>query len=115
LPKKSKGIINKMIEGAKRLRRQGRYTHVPSSDFESQKARVANDSVAQFIEEGFERLDSGAPSTAGVPATSLYKQYRAWAEENGIQRQYQVHANTFKDRLESLKIPQDKSSLNYWA
>lgn len=96
------GVMNWIIEGARRLRQQGRFTATRKSIQMAEDYRKDADSIFQFVEEnnnksGKERL------------SIVYAEFRLWAAENGFKT---PNVKNFADRLRKIGLEVRKSTGN---
>lgn len=90
------GILNMALKAyAGALDAAGQFTMPESSRLALEEWRLEADQVQQFIEELY--IESPASE---VPASTLYKDYKYWAENNGIQRALSM--KSFRDRVTRL-------------
>lgn len=88
------GIAAWAIEGASRLRKQGKYTVPPSSTETLNAWRIDADSVAAFI-------DATCAQGGTTRAKPLYDGYKDWIRDNGMRA---VSSKTFATRMGNLKF-----------
>lgn len=75
------GIVNWIIEGYKRLEKQGKFTHSPIIENASTRYFHTHDSVAAWFEEEVEI----SPSDEAIAnRQELYNSYKSFCEDNGI-------------------------------
>jgi putative DNA primase/helicase len=74
------GIFNWSVEGLRRVRKNGQFTHstVCEKALEDYKKEV--NPARQFLEDF---CQPGDPELVNVPCTDLYNLYKRWSQENG--------------------------------
>ena len=102
------GIMNWIIEGARRLRLQGKFTSTMKSNKMAEEYRRDADSIYQFIEENNNK-------TGKEKLSIVYAEFRIWAVENGFKT---PNVKNFADRLRKIGLEVRKSTGNvtyvYW-
>jgi len=81
---------------------QFRFTQPPSSEAAKNEWRLEADQVAMFVEECCERDGS-----AQTPASDVYRAYRAWAADSGIQKT--VTIKSMRQRLTRLDFGESRN------
>lgn len=89
-----KGIVRWALEGAARVRRQGGYTSVPSSEAMLESWRMSVDQVALFLRDCTERTIEPAQMAT---IDELYRGYRRWCDGTG--HKMPLAQPRFSDRL----------------
>ena len=96
------GIMNWIIDGARRLRRQGRFTSTHKSVQMAEDYRKDSDSIFQFVEENNNK-------TGKERLSIVYGEFRQWAAENGFKT---PNVKNFADRLRKIGLEVRKSTGN---
>lgn len=97
------GVVAWMVEGARRLMTQGRYTVPSSSTSAVSEWRRGADPVAQFIEEETEPAASHLDRTK---TSIVFTAYVRWAERNRFKV---MSSNSFGRRMRGLKLGSERS------
>ncbi len=97
------GILNMALRGLGRLIEKGAFTSCPSSLERTKEWRMDADQVALFVEEACER-----DSLAVVESSEVYRKYKEWAMEAGIQRT--LGRKNFTQRLIRLGFESSKGA-----
>lgn len=96
------GVMNWIIEGARRLRQQGRFTSTRKSVQMAEDYRKDSDSIFQFVEENNNK-------TGKERLSIVYGEFRQWAAENGFKA---PNVKNFADRLRKIGLMVKKSTGN---
>lgn len=75
------GILNWMLHGLDRLRRQGRFTYSEQVELATEDMQQTNDVYALFLAD-----DEWVNPQGRTKPLHLYKAFSAWAEERGIKK-----------------------------
>jgi len=92
------GVVAWMIEGARRVLAQGRYTKVPSSDAAVANWKRGADPVAQFVKEKTRPIKS---IDEREKAKDLFDSYVEWAEKNRFKV---MSSHTFGMRMRGIGV-----------
>lgn len=95
LRKELPGILNLVLEALAGVIERNDFTHASSCESAKEEWRKEADQVAQFVAECCTKGNGH-----GEKSGAMYAKYKAWAEENGIQRKIN-HAN-FTKRIKRL-------------
>jgi len=96
------GVMNWILEGARRLRQQGRFTSTRKSVQMAEDYRKDSDSIFQFVEENNNK-------TGKERLSIVYGEFRQWATENGFKT---PNVKNFADRLRKIGLMVKKSTGN---
>lgn len=112
------GILSWAIEGAVRLRTQGRYTSVASSCAGITRWQRNSDTVSEFIQELKEETtgrpalgEGGYGRFSWARASELYLEYRIWSDRNGYRF---VSNRKFKERMNQLGLANQRDREGAW-
>lgn len=94
LKAEAQGIVRWALEGAARVKKQGRYTLPPSSALFLAAWRTESDQVALFVKERTTKVEEQAQMFSDE---DLYRIYRKWAEQTG--HRLQLSLSKFGQRL----------------
>lgn len=87
-PKELSGILNWMIEGAKMLENQRKFTQPEMCDKALEKFRNESDSARLFA---LDNLEVDLTKTCQIPCTLLHKWYQEWCKDNGFKPKNNIH------------------------
>jgi putative DNA primase/helicase len=102
------GIINWVIEGARRLRKQEAYTRSIAAEHALTEYRKSSDSVALFMDEN-EYVPDQDQYAQGVKLQELYKELQRFCQENGFSI---PSTKTLSKRLRLLGVRVDRGTKN---
>lgn len=107
-------VLDWMLEGAARLRRQGHFTDLPESlNKFAQDELLKTDNVLRFLTENDPTLVYAPPATNGavekvgdgwLPKQEIYRAYKDWCPEHGARADGDA---SFWDRVRSIFEPHD--------
>ena len=107
--KEGQGILIWALEGLKRLLERAKFEIPESIQAASKDFKLANDSVARFIEE---KCLVGEGNDYCIQSSVFYSQYIKWSNEN---HQNSISSSRFASELKSLGYVKKKGVLyNYW-
>lgn len=102
------GIINWVIEGARRLREQKAYTRSIAAEQALDEYRKSSDSVALFLDEN-EYVPDADQYAQGIKLQELYKELQRFCQGNGFST---PSTKTLSKRLRLLGIRVDRGAKN---
>lgn len=107
------GVLNWVVEGAKRLQQNKAFSACRKSEDTLNKYRLESDSVALFIDDKGYTPDKGKLSCNVKKASDLYDEFRYYALENGY---HAMTVKLFAQRLRLLGFEERKGKpLGFYA
>ena len=80
------GILNRMVEGLKDLRKMGGFTLIDGHEDMIEEFKIESDVISEFLETYFDPVYdfTDGEAESGIQTKVLYETYKRWAQRNDI-------------------------------
>jgi len=103
------GLLNKAIEGLRRLEKNGRFSETEATLQMAKEYRRKSDSAYGFIEDTCQQGEVGKDR---ITKTEVYQNYQSWCRDHGNRP---VSQSNFNSRLMSiLQVKEYRAEVRYW-